>query len=179
MSGITGELKKNKVFMGPVQYLALKHLSYAKLQGVGISTKHAMVSRSPTGGKKNGAAQRFGEMECGAVISFGAAHLFTERLCFSSDAYDMIICKSCSNRATYKRSIENFQCDLCGGHDLGRILIPYSAKLIIDILYAMGINMNFGIRGLLDSPLNESDIKLLDENDLEYDFYDMEDDDDY
>ena len=172
MSGLFGGKKKGKIFMGPVHYLALKHLSYLKIQGVGISTKHAMVSRSPMGGKKKGAAQRFGEMECGAVVSFGAAHLFTERLCFSSDAYNMIICKSCSSRASYKKNIENFQCDLCGSHDLGRILIPYSAKLIIDILFAMGINMNFGIRGLLDSSLNENDVQMQYDDDL--DFFDIE-----
>ena len=172
MSGLYGTKKKGKVYVGPIHYLALKHLSYSKIQGVGISTKYAMVSRNPMGGKKKGSAQRFGEMECGAVVSFGAANLFTERLCFSSDAYNMIICKSCSNRATYKRNIENFQCDLCGSHDLGRILIPYSAKLIIDILYAMGINMSFGIRGVLDSSLNESDVMLMDDDEL--DFFDFE-----
>lgn len=81
-------------------------------------------------------------MERDAAISHGASSFLRERLMLVSDGYQAIWCKTCGAFAVNDPSTNSYkQCRLCGGTIFGKCTIPYTYKLLIHLLGAIGINL--------------------------------------
>lgn len=84
-------------------------------------------------------------MERDSGISHGASSFLRERLMYVSDAYQTVMCKKCgtfainNDLANDKAPNPYKNCSLCGSYEFGRCIIPYTYKLLMHLLGAMGI----------------------------------------
>ena len=82
--GRTGEQFERKVTVGYMYMLKLHHLVDDKIHARSIGP-YSLVTQQPLGGKSHFGGQRFGEMECWALQSYGAAYTLQEMLTVKSD----------------------------------------------------------------------------------------------
>jgi DNA-directed RNA polymerase beta subunit len=144
-NGMTGKPFQVQIFVGPCYYQALKHHVADKIQ---MRQRGAVQSdtRQPVGGRKNRGGIRFGEMERDALISHGAASVLQERLCLSSDAYKPVFCKTCGTIAIANHISKQYICHACGDDaQFGTCTIPYSFKLLTQLLAGAGIKVSLGM----------------------------------
>jgi DNA-directed RNA polymerase III subunit RPC2 len=132
-SGISGEIVSSYIFCGPVYYQKLKHMVADKMHARARGPKTSLT-RQPTEGRARDGGLRLGEMERDCLIGYGAAGLIQERLMYSSDAFNAIVCESCGFIVS-----ENW-CQYCkSGIDLRCVRMPYACKLLFQELQAMNI----------------------------------------
>ena len=140
--GISGKRFDTAVFVGMPHYQLLRHTVADKYQARGGDGKRTKDTRQPVGGRKEAGGGRQGEMERDAMISVGGAASISERMCLLSDATETIYCKNCSTAITNTRLTENTKCRNCGvAGKFGKVVLPYSQKIITNMLAAFGINM--------------------------------------
>ncbi len=82
--GRSGEAFDRKVTVGVIYMLKLHHLVDDKIHARSIGP-YSLVTQQPLGGKSHFGGQRFGEMECWALQSYGAAYTLQELLTVKSD----------------------------------------------------------------------------------------------
>jgi DNA-directed RNA polymerase beta subunit len=159
ISGVTGEPFAETVFIGVCYYERLKHMA--------VDKKHArsrgpvqILTRQPVEGRSRDGGLRFGEMEEGCLIAYGASALLKERMHDSSDAFEVPVCCQCGFIAIPVRPDERSRmgwfdgrklgggrlllqagmpyCPVCcSSDDIGLVRVPYPFKLLIQELYAM------------------------------------------
>lgn len=143
-SGVTGKPLEAMIFTGPCYYQALKHQVVDKIQmrGRGGITQ---LTHQPVSGLKRGGGQRVGEMERDAIISHGASAFLRERLCLVSDPYEAIYCSTCGTIAI--TSEDKVVCRNCDDEaKFGTCTIPYSFKLLMQLLAGAGLSMKFKMK---------------------------------
>ena len=123
--GKTGKAFDRPVTVGYIYMLKLHHLVDDKIHARSIGP-YSLVTQQPLGGKAQFGGQRFGEMEMGALLAYGAAFTLQEMLTVKSDdvpgrtkVYESIV------RADY--SIETG--------------IPESFNVLVKELRSLGLNV--------------------------------------
>jgi DNA-directed RNA polymerase beta subunit len=136
--GRTGEKLRGAVFIGPCNYLRLKHEVADKIHARGRGKVNAL-SRQAVAGRSNGGGGRWGEMERDACLGYSAPHVLNDRLLVASDDYEANVCMDCGLVGTHKY-VEGTGdiCCHCGG-SIGRLRMPYSSKQMLMELMSMGI----------------------------------------
>ena len=133
MSGVSGEIVSSYIFCGPVYYQKLKHMVADKIHARARGPKTSLT-RQPTEGRARDGGLRLGEMERDCLIGYGTSGLIQERLMFSSDAFNAVVCETCGFIAC-----ENW-CQYCkSGIDVKSVKMPYACKLLFQELQAMNI----------------------------------------
>ena len=147
-NGFNGQQIKCEIFIGPTFYFRLKHMVADKLNVRGHDRDKnelpkVMLTRQPTSGRRKGGGLRIGEMERDSVLSHGTSLFMKESMMERSDKYKWAVCKRCGILSVYNPSKHSriFKCKLCNKDDLVLIETPYSFKLLIQELEAMGITM--------------------------------------
>ena len=137
-SGRTGLPLKAKVFIGPLYYQKLKHMSSDKLHARPRG-KIVGLTRQPNEGRVNGGGLRWGEMERDVGISYGASKVLNERMLISSDLYEAPVCDKCGFIGL-KRKVTGraYVCTGCSG-EIKTVKMPYASKLLMQELMSMGI----------------------------------------
>ena len=139
-SGLTGEPITAKIFMAPTYYCRLKHLVgdkiHSRAQGH-VTT----LTRQPLEGRSRDGGLRFGEMERDCMIAHGTSRFLKERLFEKSDPYQINICNKCRNIASTPT-----ECKICETDQVSRCNFPYSSKLLLHELNAMGIKTLISIK---------------------------------
>ena len=148
-SGINGEPIECKIFVGPLYYLRLKHLSSDKISGRSTG-QNTGLTRQPVGGKDFGGA-KIGEMERDCIIAHGTAKYLKEKLLDNSDAYDCYVCDRCGMIAERIKKNDNqiigsdtdkYICKNCNNQtDISKVRIPYAFKLFIQYLQTISCNV--------------------------------------
>lgn len=145
IDGMTGEQMDMLVFNGVVYYNRLKHLVsdkiHARARGsMQILTRQPMEGRSKIGGLK------LGEMENHALFAHGVSHFLKEKMFTSSDKFNVDVCKGCKLMIGRNEKGESYcrNCDTFN-HSV-TIDIPYSMKLLIQELGAMGIKVEISTK---------------------------------
>ncbi|ESU39043.1 DNA-directed RNA polymerase beta subunit [Giardia duodenalis] len=147
MNGMTGEMMTYRIFIGPTFYQRLKHMVLDK-----ISSRNTgpivTLTRQPNEGRSNYGGMRIGEMEKDAFIAHGATAILRDRLLFSSDVSEFLVCQNCgiicwhadSRKLTTKKSPHCMICSESSTTDsFARITIPYAAKLFFQEIIGMGV----------------------------------------
>jgi len=130
-NGMTGDMIKAKIFIGPTYYQRLKHLVAEKIHA--RATGHyTTLTRQPLEGRSRDGGQRFGEMERDCMISHGASSFLRDRFFFCSDPYKAPICNECGDIATTQKT-----CKSCNTDKVSQVNLPYSSKLLVQLLNAM------------------------------------------
>lgn len=154
ISGTSGEMFEASVFMGPTFYQRLKHMVTDKVHSRATGPR-TTVTRQPTEGRANHGGLRLGEMERDCLVSHGVSNILQERYLFASDAYAAPFCVDCgvlaqhAHNPTFGETVrgKTARCRLCGKTNVRDITVPYSYKLLVQELAAMGINVKHEFRG--------------------------------
>ena len=121
-------------FIAFVHCQRLKHMVQDKFHSRRIGPV-APLTRQPLAGRARNGGLRIGEMERDAMISHGAVQVLRDRLLWQADAFRMVICKVCGIFVYPVFS----QCSLCHGHDMRAVTVPYTFKLLLYEILAMGV----------------------------------------
>ena len=113
-SGITGKMFTSSVFMGPLYFMRLKHLTSDKVNSRSAGRKE-MRTHQPTGGRGNEGGMRMGEMERDSVITHGMSEFLKESYMKRSDGTTMWVCNGCGQIPIYNEDIQLFVCSTCDG----------------------------------------------------------------
>jgi DNA-directed RNA polymerase II subunit RPB2 len=163
-SGITGEQIRTDIFMCPLYFMRLKHLTDDKVNARGAG-KREMRTHQPTGGRANEGGLRIGEMERDSLCAHGVAGFLQESMMKRGDATDFWICNGCGRIPIYNEAEKLFVCPTCDGPitysgvtpdtltmllptkqsraSFSKIAVPYSLKLLDQELSTF---MNAGFR---------------------------------
>ena len=140
-NGLTGEQVECSVFMGPVFYQRLKHMVNDKTHSRSIGPM-VNLTRQPAEGRSRDGGLRFGEMERDCMVSHGASRFTQDRMYYSSDKYELHVCKQCGLISAYNddNSSSIHHCKTCDNRtDFALVKIPYACKLIFHELQSMNV----------------------------------------
>jgi len=144
---IDGSQMKTKIFVGPTFYQRLKHMVEDKIHSRSTGPV-VMLTRQCSEGRARDGGLRIGEMERDGILCHGISVFLKERLMDMSDNYRVFVCDLCGVIANYNISTDkrtnvtyNVQeCNYCNNHSaFSEVRIPFSCKLLIQELFAMGI----------------------------------------
>jgi DNA-directed RNA polymerase II subunit RPB2 len=146
-SPIDGSQMKTKIFIGPTFYQRLKHMVEDKVHSRSTGPV-VMLTRQCSEGRARDGGLRIGEMERDGILCHGISVFLKERLMDMSDNYKVHVCDLCGVIANYNTNTDrrtnisyNVQeCNHCNNHSaFSEVRIPFSCKLLIQELFAMGI----------------------------------------
>ncbi len=146
-SRIDGSQMKTKIFIGPTFYQRLKHMVEDKIHSRSTGPV-VMLTRQCSEGRARDGGLRIGEMERDGILCHGISVFLKERLMDMSDNYKVHVCDFCGviasfNVSTDKRTNISYniqECNNCNNHSaFSEVRIPFSCKLLIQELFAMGI----------------------------------------
>lgn len=140
VNGRTGRQILNKMYVGIIFQMRLKHMVYYKehARGIGPVVTH---TRQPTENRTKGSGLRLGEMERDCMVGYGAAYATGERYCKASDQFYVTICKRCGVR-TNKVNI----CQICGQTStVQKTQMAAATKCFWQLLEALGIIARFEV----------------------------------
>jgi hypothetical protein len=163
-SGTTGKMFTTSVFIGPLYFMRLKHLTQDKINSRASGRKE-IRTHQPTGGRGNEGGMRIGEMERDALVAHGVTDFLQESMMKRSDGTSFVVCNGCGTIPIYNPGQNLYVCPTCDGplkfqgetaDTLGLILpvkksratfstieVPYALKLLDQELTTF---MNAGFR---------------------------------
>ena len=145
IDGKTGKPLEVQLFTGPVYYQILRHLVRDKAQARSTGAVQ-YLTRQPVAGIRKQGGLRYGHMEIAALVEHGSMSLLQERTSKSSDAYKFVVCKACGTFAHVNSETGEKVCRVCNRCDdssLAMIEMPYSMKLLTQILAGSFIKLQF------------------------------------
>ncbi|MFH1420997.1 MAG: DNA-directed RNA polymerase subunit B [Candidatus Aenigmatarchaeota archaeon] len=141
--GITGKKLEAQILIGPCYYQKLHHMVADKIHSRARGPV-ALLTKQPTAGKAKQGGLRLGEMEKDCLIGHGAALLLKER--FSSDIYEMPICRKCGLLAIHDRAKGRTYCPVCKKSKIVMEKMSYAFKLMLDELKAMAMYPKLNVK---------------------------------
>ena len=172
-SGVTGEQIRTQIFMCPLYFMRLKHLTEDKVNSRGQGRKE-VLTHQPTGGRANEGGLRVGEMERDSLTAHGISSFLQESMMKRGDAATFWICNGCGRIPIFNEAEKLFVCPTCDGPlnftgltpetltlqlptkkrraSFSKIEMPYVMKLIDQEMTAM---MNGGFRFLTSSTVTQ------------------------
>lgn len=112
--GTTGKQLQCSVFMGPLYFMRMKHLTSDKINSRGEGRRE-IRTHQPTGGRGNEGGMRIGEMERDAVSAHGVSLFLQESMMKRSDGTNFYICNGCGTVPIYNEKEGLFVCPMCDG----------------------------------------------------------------
>ncbi|RFC04108.1 hypothetical protein DDJ38_30480, partial [Klebsiella pneumoniae] len=152
------------VFIGPIYYLRLRHLTQDKAT-VRCRGKKTKLIRQANEGRKRGGGIKFGEMERDCLIAHGAANTITAILKDSEeDSQDVHVCEHCGDIATRKNNV--LFCIRCTKLNLSPVLTrvdtTHVSKVFLTQMNARGVKVRLEFEKqepLFYSPLKPVDLR--------------------
>lgn len=177
-SGLTGQQIRTDVYMCPLYFMRLKHLTEDKVNARGQGRRE-IRTHQPTGGRANEGGLRIGEMERDSLCAHGVSAFLQESMMKRGDATEFWVCNGCGRIPIYNEAEGLFVCPSCEGPlnftgltadtltlqmptkqsrvTFSKVAMPYTLKLIDQEATAIG---GFGFRIITESSvarLRESD----------------------
>jgi DNA-directed RNA polymerase II subunit RPB2 len=113
-SGITGEQVRTDIFMCPLYFMRLKHLTEDKVNARGEGRREVRTHQ-PTGGRANEGGLRIGEMERDSLCAHGVSTFLQESMMKRGDETRFWICNGCGRIPIYNEQEGLFLCSTCDG----------------------------------------------------------------
>jgi ribA/ribD-fused uncharacterized protein len=167
-SGMTGRMFTCSVFMAPLYFMRLKHLTQDKMNARSAGRRE-MRTHQPTGGRGNEGGMRVGEMERDSLLAHGVTDFLQESMMRRSDGTSFWVCNGCGTIPIFNEAQDLFLCPLCDGPltfqgdtsanmalvlpvkksrtTFSRVAMPYAFKLLDQ---EMTTYMNAGFRILTE-----------------------------
>lgn len=164
-SGVTGKQLACEIFMCPLYFMRLKHLTEDKVNSRGAGRRE-QKTHQPTGGRANEGGLRIGEMEHDSLCAHAMSLFLKESMMERSDGTTFWICNGCGRIPIYNEAEGLFVCSNCDGPleytgvdaatmtmqlptkqsrvSFSRVAMPYAMKLLDQEITTFG-NMGFRI----------------------------------
>jgi DNA-directed RNA polymerase II subunit RPB2 len=113
-SGISGKQIQTAIFMCPLYFMRLKHLTEDKVNSRGEGRKEVRTHQ-PTGGRANEGGLRIGEMERDSLCAHGVSTFLQESMMVRGDGTEFWICNGCGRIPIYNEAEKLFVCSTCDG----------------------------------------------------------------
>lgn len=171
-SGLTGVQLPTAIFMCPLYFMRLKHLTGDKLNARAAGRREVRTHQ-PTGGRSNEGGLRIGEMERDSLCAHGVSCVIQESMMKRGDATTFLICKGCGRIPIFNESEQLYVCSTCDGPltysgltpetlrlqlptkqsrtTFTHISIPYALKLLDQELTTFG---NMGLRFITEGSIS-------------------------
>lgn len=165
-AGTTGVQFSSAIFIGPLNFMRLKHLAQDKINARSAGRREQRTHQ-PTGGRGNEGGMRIGEMERDVLIAHGITDFLTESMMRRSDGTSFWVCNGCGTIPITNEAEGLFVCAQCDGPlmyqgatadtiglvmpvrksrcTFSRVEVPYALKLLDQELTTY---MNAGFRFL-------------------------------
>lgn len=172
-SGISGKQLATDIFMCPLYFMRLRHLTEDKVNARGAGRREVRTHQ-PTGGRANEGGLRIGEMERDSLCAHGVSAFLQESMMKRGDATDFWICNGCGRIPIYNEAEGLFVCPTCDGPlswtgvtaetltlqlptkqsraTFSRIAMPYTMKLVDQEMTSIG---NMGMRFIVEGSVAE------------------------
>jgi hypothetical protein len=138
--GYTGKQMETSIFMGPIFYQRLKHMTVDKIHSRATGPL-VMLTRQPAEGRARDGGLRFGEMERDVLIAHGASTFLKERMLEASDNFEVHVCKGCGLIGVANKAKNIWRCTGCGNTtEFSQVRIPYAYKLFLQELESMNVS---------------------------------------
>lgn len=171
-NGFTGTQMATEIFIGPTYYFRLKHMVAEKMNARDVGPK-VLLTRQPTEGRRKGGGLRIGEMERDSVLSHGISLFIKESMMERSDKYKWGVCRRCGSLAIYNPNKHIRKCNLCKKDEICIVETPYSFKLLVQELEAMGIQIRLNTDAV-NLPIEQLEIDRGEDGDV-LEFMDIDD----
>ena len=112
--GTTGKQLPCSIFMGPLYFMRMKHLTSDKINSR-AEGRREIRTHQPTGGRGNEGGMRVGEMERDAVLAHGITLFLQESMMKRSDATSFWVCNGCGTIPISNDREKLFICPSCDG----------------------------------------------------------------
>ena len=162
-NGRTGQQINSEIFFGPVYYYRLKHMVTDKVHSRDKGPK-ILLTHQPTSGRSKSGGLRIGEMERDVILAHGLSQFTKECMYDKSDAYKWAICRHCGLMANYAPDNNIIECMGCAKDDIAVIKTPYSFKLLIQELQALGIQLRLSTETIEILNEDEDENEILEED---------------
>ena len=139
-NGRTGRQIETEIFIGPIYYYRLKHMVADKIHSRSTGAK-VQLTHQPTSGRSAGGGLRIGEMERDSLLCHGLAQFSKECMMEKSDKFKWAVCRHCGTIANYNPSRSIMNCSSCNKTEIAVIETPYTFKLLIQEMEAMGVSI--------------------------------------
>jgi DNA-directed RNA polymerase II subunit RPB2 len=171
-SGISGKQLATEIYMCPLYFMRLKHLTDDKVNARGMGRRE-MKTRQPTGGRANEGGMRMGEMERDTMCAHGVSAFFQESMMKRADGTKFWVCNGCGRIPIYNEGEKLFLCPGCDGPlvyngvtadtltlqlptrqsrtTFSQVAMPYATKLLDQELTTFG---NVGLRFITESTIS-------------------------
>uniref|UniRef100_A0A6C0DBE5 DNA-directed RNA polymerase n=1 Tax=viral metagenome TaxID=1070528 RepID=A0A6C0DBE5_9ZZZZ len=168
-SGVSGKQLACDIFVCPLYFMRLRHLTEDKVNARGMGKKE-VKTHQPTGGRGNEGGLRIGEMERDSLCAHGIAGFLQESMMKRGDATKFWICNGCGRIPIYNEGEKLFVCPGCDGPltytgldaatmtlqmplrqsraTFSQVSMPYTLKLMEQELATFG---GYGIRFVTES----------------------------
>ena len=113
-SGITGKQIRTDIYMCPLYFMRIKHLTEDKVNARGAGRRE-IRTHQPTGGRGNEGGLRIGEMERDSLCAHGVSCFLQESMMKRGDATEFWICNGCGRIPIYNEQEKLFVCPTCDG----------------------------------------------------------------
>jgi DNA-directed RNA polymerase beta subunit len=140
-------------YTGPVHCLTVPGgVFYVRRNGKPVWTGNSrsqqgpvvLLTRQPAEGRARDGGLRLGEMEVECLQSHGILSFLKERMQECSDGFKVHICRKCGSLAIANSERNRFDCRRCKNRvAFSEVRIPYSLKLLVQEIEAMGIGTKF------------------------------------
>jgi DNA-directed RNA polymerase II subunit RPB2 len=138
--GYTGRQLPTSIFVGPIFYQRLKHMTCDKIHSRATGPL-VMLTRQPAEGRARDGGLRFGEMERDVMVAHGASTFLKERMLEASDNFEVQVCKGCGLIAVANKGKNIWRCTGCGNTtEFSQVRVPYAYKLFLQELESMNIS---------------------------------------
>lgn len=150
MNPRTGEMMEADIFLNPIHFMPLRHLSSEKLHARSTGPLQ-VLTRQPVEGRTRGGGYRFGEMEAFLGISHGVSHVIKDRLFLHSDPKRVHVCRTCGLLAIApkdpqsKRVVEPYCRNCKTGETVSEVPLPRSMELFIQENEATGVALRLEV----------------------------------
>ena len=168
-NGRTGRQIETEIFIGPIYYYRLKHMVADKIHSRSTGAK-VQLTHQPTSGRSAGGGLRIGEMERDSLLCHGLAQFSKECMMEKSDKFKWAVCRHCGTIANYNPSRSIMNCSSCNKTQIAVIETPYTFKLLIQEMEAMGVSIRLTADAkttmeslLTDIDVNIDNIKVIDD----------------
>jgi len=112
--GTTGKQLNCSIFMGPLYFMRMKHLTSDKINSR-AEGRREIRTHQPTGGRGNEGGMRIGEMERDAVLAHGVSLFLQESMMKRADATSFWVCNGCGTIPISNEKEMLFVCPSCDG----------------------------------------------------------------
>jgi DNA-directed RNA polymerase II subunit RPB2 len=170
--GLSGKQLATEIFMCPLYFMRLKHLTDDKVNARGAG-KREIRTHQPTGGRANEGGLRIGELERDGLCAHGISGFLQESMMKRGDATTFWICNGCGRIPIYNEAEKLFVCPTCDGPleysgitaetltlqlptkqsrvSFSRVAMPYTLKLLDQELTMFS---NTGFRFVAEGAVN-------------------------